>query len=290
MIFKIFLASEKGARAEQQDAAQVFERAGKLLAVVCDGAGGHRGGSDASNVAMETARAIFGEANGIFDNPKIALERICFEADKKIKQLGESPKLSPKSTIVILYTDGRVAHWAHVGDSRLYWIRNGKIAERTRDHSMVQILFEQGEVMEDEMGTHADQGRLLRALGSSEELKVTHAKADVIRGDGFLLCSDGFWERMKSQEIEAFFQQKPTADKLQAMVEEAVRRNGPKGDNTTAIAVAGGDSRQWRLFDILLIICALLTGSIAAFIFFPFVRDVASLPKLILDFFEVHWP
>lgn len=288
MIFQASVVSEKGPREEQQDSAGFFERNGRLLAVVCDGAGGHRGGSVASNMAVETARAIFEEANGIFDNPKIALERICFEADKKIKQLGESPKLSPKSTIVILYTDGRVPHWAHVGDSRLYWIRNGKIAERTRDHSMVQILFEQGEVMEDEMGTHADQGRLLRALGSSEELKVTHAMADVIRGDDFLLCSDGFWERMTSQEIEDFFKRKPTEKKLQAIVKEAVLRNGPKGDNTTALAMASGDSGMGRVFDILLIICAILTGSITAFILFPFVSNVMSFAKFLLDYFGIQ--
>lgn len=288
MRFKVSVSSEKGPREEQQDSAHFFERGGSMLAVVCDGAGGHRGGSDASNVTVERARAIFEEAKGIFDNPKIALERICFEADKKIKQLGESPKLSPKSTIVILYTDGRVAHWAHVGDSRLYWIRNGKIAERTRDHSMVQILFEQGEVLEDEMGTHADQGRLLRALGSSEDLKVTYAKADVLRGDGFLLCSDGFWERTRSMEIEDFFKRKPSAGNLQSMVMEAVRRNGPKGDNTTALAVVLGEPEPRRLFEILLIICALLTGTIAAFVFFPFARDVIGIPKFLLEFFGVQ--
>jgi serine/threonine protein phosphatase PrpC len=285
MRFKASVASEKGPREEQQDSAQFFEQGGSLLALVCDGAGGHRGGSDASKVAVETARGVFEETNGFFDDPKKILEQICVEADQRIRKLGESPKFSPKSAIAMIYINKKNAYWVHVGDSRVYRIRAGRIEERTRDHSMVQILFEQGEVSEDEMGNHPDQGRLLRALGSGEDLKVSHGVFSILDGDAFLLCSDGFWERIKSHEIEEFFKRKPTEEKLQAMVKEAVRRNGPNGDNTTAVVVVGGDSGQWRLFDILLIICALLTGTIAAFVFFPFVRDVIGIPKFLLDFF-----
>ena len=71
------------------------------------------------------------------------------------------------------------------------------------------------------------------------------------------------------------------------MVMEAVRRNGPKGDNATALAVVLGEPEPRRLFEILFIICALLTGTIAAFVFFPFARDVIAIPKLLLDFFRV---
>ena len=288
MKYKAYLASEKGPREAQQDAVGVFERNGRLLAVLCDGAGGHRGGSDASLIAVETARIVFEEANGFFDDPKTILDQICVEADQRIRNLGESPKLSPKSTIVMLYINGKTAHWVHMGDSRLYRLRAGRIEERTRDHSIVQILFEQGEVSEDEMGIHPDQGRLLRALGSGENFKVTSGKSDVFKGDGFFLCSDGFWEQTKSMEIEDFFKRKPRAGNLQSLVKEAVRRNGPKGDNTTALAVELGDPGQRRLFEILFIICALLTGTIAAFVFFPFVRNVVAIPRLLLDFFRVQ--
>ena len=282
-----FSWTEQGPRDEQQDAAQFFEQGGSLLALVCDGAGGHRGGSDASKVAVVTARGVFEKANGFFDDPKTTFEQICVEADQRIRNLGETPKFSPKSTIVMLYLNGKTAHWVHMGDSRLYRVRAGRIQERTRDHSMVQILFEQGEVSEDNMGTHPDQGRLLRALGGGEDCKISYGSAPLSNGDGFLLCSDGFWERTRSIEIEDFFKRKPTAGNLQSMVMEAVRRNGPKGDNATALAVVLGEPEPRRLFEILFIICALLTGTIAAFVFFPFARDVIAIPKLLLDFFRV---
>ena len=284
--FQVSLAIEQGPRDEQQDSVGFFERNGRLLAVVCDGAGGHRGGREASQTAVETARIAFEKADGIFVDPRPALEEICREADRKICQLGESPKLSPKSTIAMVYIDGRTAHWVHVGDSRIYRLQAGRIKERTRDHSMVQILFDQGEVSEDDMGTHPDQGRLLRALGSGEDLKVSHGVGQLAIGDAFLLCTDGFWERTKSQEIEEFFQQKPTEEKLQLMVAEAVRRNGPKGDNTTALAVLFGGSRRNRLPEILLILCGFLTGAVAGVGLFLWIQDALDFSKILSNLLQ----
>jgi serine/threonine protein phosphatase PrpC len=280
--FQAYLAIEQGQRDEQQDSADFFERDGRCLAMVCDGAGGHRGGHKASLTAVETARIAFENANGIFDDPRAMLEEICREADQKIRQLGESPKLSPKSTIAMVYIAGKTAHWVHVGDTRIYRLRAGRIEERTRDHSVVQILFEQGEVAEDDMGTHPDQGRLLRALGSGEDLKVTHGSADVVGGDGFLICSDGFWERTKAAEIEGFFKAKASEATLQAIVLEAVRRNGPKGDNTTALAIiARSAPKPNSLLRILLALFGFLTGAIAGTAAFLWLQDSTDFLKFL---------
>ena len=90
--YEAFLSMEQGPWAEQQDEAQFFEQGARLLALVCDGAGGHRGGSDASKVAVETARGVFEKTKGFFDDPKTTLEQSCAEADQKIRNLGEPPK------------------------------------------------------------------------------------------------------------------------------------------------------------------------------------------------------
>lgn len=278
---RVFLCMEQGPREEQQDSAAVFERNGCLLAVVCDGAGGHRGGQEASRAAVETAKLAFEKSDGVFREPRKSLEEICSEADRKIRALGESPKLAPKSTIAMVYVAGGGANWVHLGDSRIYRLQAGRIKERSRDHSMVQILFEKGEVPEEEMGVHPDQGRLLRALGAGEDCKATHGSAPVKEGDGFLICTDGFWERTKAWEIEDFFRQGPNAGELEKMVKEAVLRNGPKGDNTTALAVLVGRQGRNLLLETLLAVCALLSGCIAGLAVFPFVRDVLGLPELL---------
>lgn len=209
----------------------------RLLAVVCDGAGGHRGGSRASKIAVQVACEVFEKADGKFEDPKGALLSICERAHGEILSLGETPKLAPRSTITVLYLDGEKAHMVHVGDSRIYRLRSGKIIERTRDHTMVQILLEQGEVKESEMGEHPDQGRLLRALGAEDDLRPTYGSTDLTGNDGFLLCSDGFWERTRPEEIEKLFHGQPTQARLERIVRRAIERNGPKGDNVTALAV-----------------------------------------------------
>lgn len=240
MHFISFTCSETGPREEQQDAVGVVSRGNHLLAVVCDGAGGHRGGSRASKLAVQTVCDAFEMVEGKFEDPKSDLLEICRTAHEEILKLGETPKLAPRSTIAALYLGDQKAHMVHVGDSRIYRLRSGKILERTRDHTMVQILLEQGEVQESEMGTHPDQGRLLRALGSDEELRPTYGSADLTEDDAFILCSDGFWERTKPEEMEVFFQGEPTQAGLEEIVRLAIERNGPKGDNVTALAVHSG--------------------------------------------------
>jgi serine/threonine protein phosphatase PrpC len=235
--FTTITCSEKGPREEQQDAAGVVSQGDRLLAVVCDGAGGHRGGSRASKLAVQVACEAFEKVEGKFEDPKTALIEICRTAHEEILKLGETPKLAPRSTIVAVYLNGQKTHMVHVGDSRIYHLRSGKIIERTRDHTMVQILLEQGEVKESEMGTHPDQGRLLRALGSDEELRPTYGSAELTEDDAFLLCSDGFWERTSPEETQKLFQARPTQARLEGNIRRAIERNGPKGDNVTALAV-----------------------------------------------------
>ncbi len=123
------------------------------------------------------------------------------------------------------------------------------------------LHLEKGEVKETEMGEHPDQGRLLRALGSDEELRPTYGSAELAENDAFLLCSDGFWERTRPGEIEKLFQAEPTQARLEGVVHRAIERNGPKGDNVTSLAVFSEHSEgcpvpcflRWPLLVVLLL-------------------------------------
>ena len=266
MPFTVITSIHQGAREEQQDAAGHISDGKHLLVVLCDGAGGHRGGSRASKVGVVTARNAFEQAKGRFSDPPAALRDICKTANEEIIRLGETPKLAPRSTIVTLYLDGQQAHWIYMGDSRIYRLRDGKILDRTKDHTMVQILLQHGEITEEEMGTHPDQGRLLRALGSEEEFRPTSLSFDLGKNDAFLLCSDGFWERTTRAEIENLFSTTPTQEKLDAAVAQAVQRNGSRGDNV-AVQIVYFDQTalppsmvRWP-FLLLLILAFLLAAS-----------------------------
>ena len=108
-----------------------------------------------------------------------------------------------RSAIAVLFSDGVTAHWAHVGDVRLYVLRDGDVVFQTKDHSVPQALANAGEIGIDEIRGHEDRNRLLRSLGSPEKPQpsVLEKPFDVLNGDIFLLCTDGFWEYVNELEM-----------------------------------------------------------------------------------------
>jgi serine/threonine protein phosphatase PrpC len=237
------LSSEIGARSEQQDAADKFfnPATGNYFLIVCDGVGGSRSGGEASKLVIKSAEELWNVRGGVFQDPKGDLIRLAKVAHDRIKDLSsEGEKRPPAATIVALYVNGTEAHWIHSGDSRLYRFRAGKLQGRTRDHSVVQILVDQGEVAEKDMGTHPDQGRLLQSLGTQDYRDPAYGSSPVTEQDAFLLCTDGFWERTPIEIMATVLSTRP--DQLNAALQQAIKRavqqNGPKGDNVTAAVLA----------------------------------------------------
>jgi serine/threonine protein phosphatase PrpC len=158
-----------------------------------------------------------------------------------------------RTTAVALLLEDGVAHWGHVGDSRLYHFRDGSVTQRTLDHSVPQALVDAGELAPDAVRGHPDRNRLLRSLGADEPAQPTlaHAPLAVAPGDAFLLCSDGFWELVAEDEMgRALAASSDPADWLRRM--ETRLRAAARGayDNYTAIAVrlgpCAGDARARR--------------------------------------------
>ena len=111
------------------------------------------------------------------------------------------------STVVCLVLDfiNHTAHWAHAGDSRMYWFRDGRLRDRTRDHSLVQSLVDTGVLAPEEARTHPKRSELRSALGiAADVLEVTAGEGDatVEAGDVFMLCTDGVWEYLPDAVLE----------------------------------------------------------------------------------------
>lgn len=246
MIVQWFGSQSIGGRKEQQDASLVLigANAQSLLAVVADGAGGHAGGREAAIQVTEVARRLFHRAGGILGAPRDELTALCRESHDAINGLGANPKSAPRSTVVALYVHGDQAWWAHVGDSRIYRFRKGSLAERSRDHTMAQILLEQGEISDEQVGSHPDRIKLLKALGGEDEPKPSLGSCSVENGDKFLLCTDGFWEGLKTREIEKALNGSVTQRLLDRLVAKSARRSGPRGDNATACTIILGADSQ----------------------------------------------
>ena len=140
------------------------------LAIVADGMGGYEGGQEASHLAVETVISSYREQKG--DDPQIALITALQTAHDRVRQYGIAhPNLRGMGTTctAIAVVDD-VLYYVHVGDTRLYLIRDGQITQVTRDHSYVARLVESGVISREEAERHPQRNILTAALGTSTEL------------------------------------------------------------------------------------------------------------------------
>jgi protein phosphatase len=135
---------------------------------------------------------------------------------------------------------------AHVGDSRIYLIRQGKIQQLSEDHSLVAMLVANGEITEEESLTHPDRNVLLKSIGSKKHLSegyvqnlsrtTSNLSMTLENEDILLLCSDGVWDLVPTQELAEIFSQ---FESLQMAVDQTIQRVINKGatDNATLLAM-----------------------------------------------------
>jgi protein phosphatase len=221
------------------------------LYVVADGMGGHAAGEVASRLAVETIRecmqqylggaglAVAGEAttvgsreaNFLMSSIRLANQKIYDTARGRREYRGMGTTL-----VSVLAGNNRVA-LAHVGDSRIYRIRDAQIVQLSRDHSVVQQQVERGILSPAE--AHESQYRHLitRALGLQEAVEVDLTEETVLPGDILLLCSDGLSDLLEDEEILAIVREQ--AGDLGKTCQDLVDRANYKGgdDNITALLI-----------------------------------------------------
>ncbi len=209
-----------------------FQSKGRL-AVIADGMGGHEGGQEASRLAVETIREIYDQALG--DDPQAALMQSFVAAHARILSYSERypafQGMGTTCTAVVLRD--RQLYFAHVGDSRLYRVRDGRISRLTRDHSYVGRLVESGLVSPEDAEKHPQRHILTGALGAGRELAVDGSELGlaVQQGDSLLLCTDGLWGIVTDEELEIAVSTRSPVECCKALVKLARQRGGP--DNIT---------------------------------------------------------
>jgi serine/threonine protein phosphatase PrpC len=148
---------------------------------------------------------------------------------------------TPRTTCVACIVQGGHAYWAHVGDSRLCHCRQGTLLTQTRDHSKVQYLIDQGLLSSAEVGEHPDRNKVYSCLGGMVDPVIDLSTRSLLRdGDILVLCTDGLWGPIGSDEIATLLASKPILKAAPEMLREAERRAGPDGDNLSAIVVCWG--------------------------------------------------
>jgi serine/threonine protein phosphatase PrpC len=232
-----------GHRQENQDRVSIIAEADSMLAVVVDGMGGHSEGAHAAAVTVETLRAAFAEVRRPVFDPQGFLTLALGRAHDAVVALGEGHSMDhrPRATCAVCLVQDDGAYWAHVGDSRIYLLRFGRVLHRTRDHSHVELLLREGLITEDEIKDHPMRNFVECCLGGEAalpDMSIT-SKITLLAGDTLLICSDGLWSGLEDEDLADLTKdpKRPLEQSLLELGERAVSANGPYSDNTTAAAL-----------------------------------------------------
>lgn len=234
-----------GDREENQDRVAVLARGSSLLAIVADGMGGHQAGAEAAEAATKSMAESFAQAELPIFDPRGFLRSIIRDAHDEVVELGANVSLGarPRATCVVALVQNDKAYWAHVGDSRVYLIRNRKVAERTRDHSHIEVLLQEGLISEDEYREHPLRNYVEYCIGGEPgepTMSIAGAK-QLRRGDVIVLCSDGLWsgadDTLISECFPSGFADLDLEANLSKLLEHAVAECAPSADNTTAAVI-----------------------------------------------------
>ena len=232
-----------GNRAENQDRVDLVATSESLLMVVVDGMGGHAHGARAAEVTVATLKEAFAETPLPVFDPQGFLTLALARAHDRVVKLGDGVALDhkPRATCAVCLVQDGGAYWAHVGDSRIYQLRAGRIKTRTRDHSHVELLLREGLIAESEMRGHPMRNFVECCLGGDlplPDMSVT-ARNKLEPGDVLLVCTDGLWSGLEDRDFgEVAGEGRPSIESLiRALAERAIAKNSPHSDNTSVTAV-----------------------------------------------------
>ncbi|HUX73433.1 MAG TPA: protein phosphatase 2C domain-containing protein [Steroidobacteraceae bacterium] len=235
-----------GYRDENQDRVAVATDDNAALLVVIDGMGGHAEGARAAETALASLLETFWQApHPIFD-PLGFMHLALGRAHEEVVKLGNGlgVEARPRATCALCLVQDSAAYWAHIGDSRVYQLRQQRVLERTRDHSHVEVLLREGLITEAETHGHPMRNYVECCLGGDAalpEMSIS-TRRRLITGDMLLLCTDGFWANLKDRDIIRFAQAsaKPLRESLTELGTQAVEASAPYSDNTSAAVL------RWR--------------------------------------------
>jgi len=241
--------SERGARKSNEDKVRVCREGARWIAVVADGAGGHRDGAEASRRAVDSLESSLCENEPAFGPMSLSAAVVAAHDDVQGAQSDAHGVARMHSTVVVLWVDcdSATALWSHVGDSRLYRVRDGAAVVLTSDDSVVQRLVDAGLITPLEAESHPQKNQLIAALGieGGVEPHTVTAPQSIAEGDAFLLCTDGWWSALDAEGMVVSLERASTPDEwLMAMQVRIEASAGPRQDNYSAVAIWVRDPQQ----------------------------------------------
>lgn len=251
MAENIFGITHTGRMRDNNEDAFISEKIseGFLLACVIDGVGGYEGGEVAADIARQTILSHFQNvSNDVTRQMKGAL----LQANRNIynqKQQGNgNQQMACVLTLAIIDLQQNQFHYAHVGDTRLYLLRDGSLIKLSRDHSFVGFLEDSGRLSEKEAMTHPKRNEINKALGFDEQIEVKDdyietATSPFLPGDTLMLCSDGLTDLVNAEAMLRMLNGKTSLkQKAEALIGAANEAGGK--DNITVVLVSNNNKKN----------------------------------------------
>ncbi len=240
---RIYSKTDKGAvRRSNQDAFAAGElKNGMVWAVVCDGMGGASGGEVAGTTAVKTiSDSILASYQPSVSESGIRaiLTAAVENANLSVFDLADkNPQLKGMGTTVVsVIVDKQKIHIMHAGDSRAYLIRDSKVIQLTRDHSVVQNMIESGKITAEEAKNHPDKHVITRALGVNESVQPEYNCIELIENDIILICTDGLSNFIEPERLVELVTSDSLSSAPERLINEAIE-NGST-DNITAVILS----------------------------------------------------
>jgi protein phosphatase len=213
------------------------------LFAVFDGVGGQRAGEVASQTAAETIEEAL--ANTSAESPAELVRRAIEFANRDIYEMAESDPAykTMATTVALVHFNGDRATVAHVGDSRVYRLEDGRFKCETIDHTDLNDDLRAGRITRAEAADNEDRNVINRALGIEPEVEVEIKTIRAREGSRFLLCSDGIYKHLSDAEIARLLAEHQDPQRAAENLKRAVYERGAD-DNLTAVVVQAGRARK----------------------------------------------
>jgi len=235
--------SALGDRQDNQDRAAVVVSDEAALMLVFDGMGGHSDGAKAAETGLKVVQELFMEARQPIFDPQGFLYMALSKAHDEVVRLGAEVAVDfrPRATCAICLVQEAGAYWAHIGDSRIYLVRDGAVLSRSRDHSHVEVLIQEGAISEEEALDHPMRNFVECCIGGDApvpDMSITTRKS-LERGDVLLACSDGLWSGLSDGDMAEIGApgDDNLVENLKSLSMKALNVNSPYSDNTTGTAI-----------------------------------------------------
>ena len=235
--------SALGDRQDNQDRAAVVVAEDAAIMLVFDGMGGHENGAQAAEIGLKIVQDLFMASDLPLFDPQGFLYMAMARAHDEVVKIGADVAVDfrPRATCAVCLIQENGSWWGHIGDSRIYHLRQGKMIMRSRDHSHVEVLIQEGAITEEEALDHPMRNFVECCIGGDApvpDMSITR-KMPLQPGDVLLACTDGLWSGIPDQDMAEMATRSigNLADNLKALSVKALTMNAPYSDNTTGTAL-----------------------------------------------------